>query len=410
MKVLLVNKFHYKKGGSETYYFTIGKALEAIGHEVVYFAMKDEKNIPCEQEEFFIDNVDYNGNVGAIDKIKSALSIVYKKESKEKITELIKKEKPDLAILNLVHRQITLSIVEALKEFDIPIFFTMHDLICVCPNYTMLSSDGICEKCLNKKYINCIKQKCIKNSTAKSALGFIEAHYLKFKKVYDDIDMYIAPSDFYRKKLIEGNFTKSNIVHRKNPLPVDTEYRLPDEVSDYILYFGRLSKEKGVLTLFKAVEKLENVVLKVLGAGPEEQELIDYIREHNLSDKIELLGFKTGKELESIVEKSKCVVVPSEWYENGPYSVVEAMAKGRPIIASDLGGLKELVEEGSTGYIFKATDVDELADKIDMLINLSDEEYTKLCKNSLEFAKREFDPISYANWIVENYKLYRKKC
>ncbi|MCI6736858.1 MAG: glycosyltransferase, partial [Intestinibacter sp.] len=144
MKVLLVNKFHYKKGGSETYYFTIGEALKVLGHEVVYFAMKDDKNIPCEQEEFFIDNVDYNGDVGAIEKVKSALSIVYKKESKEKITELIKKEKPDLAILNLVHRQITLSIVDALKEFDIPIFFTMHDLICVCPNYTMLSSDGIC--------------------------------------------------------------------------------------------------------------------------------------------------------------------------------------------------------------------------------------------------------------------------
>ncbi len=408
MKVLLVNKFHYKKGGSETYYFTIAEALKYIGHEVVYFAMKDEKNFDCEQSEFFVSNVDYNGKMTVGEKVKSALSIIYKKESKEKIKKLIQKEKPDLVIMNLVHRQITLSIVEAIKEFDIPIFFTMHDLICVCPNYTMLSKDGVCEKCLNGKYINCIKQKCIKGSTSKSVLGFLEAHYLKHKKIYDKIDMYITPSNFYKNKLDEGKFTKNSIVHKKNPLPISTVYELPNHVEDYALYFGRLSNEKGILTLFKAIQNTDNVKLKVLGKGPQEEELKNYIKENNLEEKIEMLGFKTGKELETIVEHSRCVVVPSEWYENGPYSVMEAMAKGRPIIASDLGGLKELVEEGTTGYVFKAGDIEELSQKINKLMNLSDDEYSRICENSLEFAKREFAPIDYVNWIIEKYELYSK--
>lgn len=404
MKVLLVNKFHYRKGGSETYYFTLAEALKHRGHEVVFFAMEDpEKNLPCDQEKYFVSNASVNGGIKS--KLNMVLHLTYSKEAYRKMQQLLQAEKPDLVVLNLVHKQITLSILDAIREYDprLPVFWTMHDLIAVCPAYTMRDGSGqVCEKCLGGDYANCIKNKCIKGSSLMSVLSAYEAGYIRKKKWYDQVDLFICPSDFYRKKLTEGAFTKKPIITLRNPLPLDTVYECPEKNEGYVLYFGRLSQEKGVKTLIEAA-KISGCRLVILGTGPQEAELKACAEG---CANIEFKGFQTGEPLKNYVRNSRCVVLPSEWYENGPYSAMEAMAMGKPLIVSGNGGLPELVEDGVNGYIH-ASGAQALAECIGKMQALPEEAYGKMARASLEKAKELFSPENYVTQMERWYQQLR---
>lgn len=402
MKIVLVNKFHYLKGGSETYYFTLAKAFIQQGHQVIFFSMQDKKNTPCSQEKYFVKNQDYN-NGDKIKALKSLFTIIYSKEAKKNISQLIKDEKPDLAILNLVHRQITLSIIEPLKKAGIPIFWTVHDLIFVCPDYLMLNPAGeICERCLHGDFRQCVKQKCVKNSFLKSLIAYKEAKFIKRKHYYDMVDAFICPSKFYKEKLEESKFTHSPIYYLPNPLSDNTDYHLPKTIKDYVLYFGRLSKEKGVLTLIKAIEQCQpKRKLLIIGTGPYESELKQYVLDHHLSDFIKFLGFKVGDELTKYIEEAKCVVLPSEWYENGPYSAMEAMAKGKILIVSNIGGLPELVQEGKSGFVFKTGSYFELKAKIEIVFKLSEVQLNTMGLESVKLAQKVFNSSDYCSQILK---------
>jgi glycosyltransferase involved in cell wall biosynthesis len=350
MKILMVNKFHYHKGGSETYYFTVAETLKKMGHEVIFFAMKNDKNLPCDQSKYFVSNVGVNG--GITSKIKMVKNIAYSKEAYNNMEELLINEKPDIAILNLVHKQITCSIIDSLKKHNVKIAWTMHDLITVCPAYTMLDGKGnVCKKCLDGNYKHCIKNKCVHNSKLMSYLSYFEAKQIKKHNWYNKVDLYICPSLFYKKMLEKANFTNKPIVYLRNPLPINTIYQIPKTTKNYILYFGRLSKEKGLFALINSMKNI-NYNLVILGTGPIEEDLHKFIFENELNNKIQMLGFKTGQELKNYINDARCVVLPSEWYENGPYSAMEAMSSGKPLIVSSMGGLPELVDNNLNGYIY----------------------------------------------------------
>lgn len=403
MKVLLVNKFHYRKGGSETYYFTLAEALKARGHEVIFFAMQDEKNLPCKQESYFVSNSSVSGGIKS--KLNMILHLTYSKEAYRNMSRLLRDEKPDLVILNLVHKQITLSILDAIREYDpkLPVFWTMHDLIAVCPSYTMRDGSGnVCEKCLGGKYAHCVKNKCIKGSTLMSVLSAYEAAYIRRRKWYDQVDLFICPSEFYRKKLEEGRFTHSPIVTMRNPLPLDTNYEISEITEAYILYFGRLAPEKGVKTLIEAA-KLCGCRLVILGTGPQEEELKALATG---CANIEFKGFQTGEALKNYVKNSRCVVLPSEWYENGPYSAMEAMAQGKPLIVSRWGGLPELVEDGVNGYIYDGK-MESLAGAIRRMQTLPEEAYRNMTMSALEKAKAMFSPDAYVASLEAHWQKNR---
>ena len=400
MKVLLVNKFHYRKGGSETYYFTLAEALKRAGHQVAFFSMQDlQKNLPCDQEQYFVSNASVTGGIKS--KLNMILHLTYSEEAYRKMGQLLKAEKPDLVIFNLVHKQITLSILDAIREYDpkLPVFWTMHDLITVCPSYTMRDGSGnICEKCLGGDFSHCVKNKCIKGSGLMSVLSAYEAGYIRRKKWYDQVDLFICPSEFYRRKLNEGDFTKSPVITMRNPLPLDTVYEAAECDEGYVLYFGRLSSEKGVTTLIDAAKQC-GCHLMILGTGPQEEELKACAEG---CTNIAFKGFQTGEALRDFVRKSRCVVLPSEWYENGPYSAMEAMAMGKPLIVSDYGGLPELVEDGINGYIYE-NGPEKLADCICRMLALSEEAYRTMSRNSLEKAKTMFDAAGYVESIEKWY-------
>lgn len=399
MKVLLVNKFHYIRGGSETYYFSLAEALKCHGHEVVFFSMKDDRNFPCEQEHYFVANRELKGS------LKSRLNLlghmIYSKESSRNMTRLLKAEKPDLVILSLVHKHLTLSIIDAIRAYNpsLPVFWTMHDLIAVCPCYTMRNGKGqICEQCLQGSFAPCVKNRCMKGSFLMSLLSKYEADFIRKKKWYDQIDLFICPSEFYRRKLTEGKFTKSPIVTIRNPLPLNTVYEISESNDGYVLYFGRLSYEKGIKTLIDAAGKTGRQLI-IVGTGPEEESLKIYAA--NMPN-VEFKGFQSGTALTDFVRNSCCVVLPSEWYENGPYSAMEAMALGKPLIVSNYGGLPELVIDGYNGYIHEPNS-DSLAACLEKMMHLSEEEYGQMARHSCEMARLMFDPDSYVseleNWF-----------
>lgn len=399
MRVLLVNKFHFMKGGSERYYFTLAEAFKNLGHEVVFFAMKDEKNISCEQEKYFVSNASIKGGIKS--KLNMVMHIAYSKEAYMNMKLLCEEEKPDLVILNLVHKQITCSIIDAIKEVNpkTKIFWTMHDLICACPAYTMLDGNGnICEKCLDGNYSYCKKNKCVHGSKLMSYLSTYEAKQIKKHGWYDKVDLFICPSQFYKKKLDEAHFTKSRIVWMRNPLPFDAKYELNNHDDNYILYFGRLSKEKGVKNLIDAMKDI-NYKLYILGTGPIEDELKYYASNYK---NIEFKGFQSGEALTNYIRNARCIVLPSTWYENGPYSAMEAMALGKPLIVSNLGGLPELVENAVNGYIYKTNE--ELKDVLNLMINLSKDKYSLMCQSSLEKARVYFNQEQYINDLIKIYE------
>lgn len=405
MKVLLINKFHYQRGGSETYYFSLAQALSKMGHEVIYFSMKDEKNLPCEQERYFVSNVDYNDKKqGVLKKLRLGFKIIYSFEAKHNIEELIQAERPDLAHIGLIHRQITFSVVDVLKKHHIPVVMSMHDLIFACPCYMMLCNQKVCMECMEKGIFSCVKKRCVKNSRTKSFLALMEARFLKWRHYYDKVDLYIAECEFYKKLMLESNFTCSGIITLPNLLSPEQEYKSYPAYEEYILYFGRFSKEKGILTLLEAYQILQNTECKLVlvGAGPLEGEVHNYIKYHKI-DNVELKGAVYGEEMEHIIEKAKVIVVPSEWFENCPYSILTSMAKGKIIVASKIGGLPELIEDGTTGYLYEPGNPQDLSDKIKQAMALSREEYENMSLRVVEVARKKFSWITYIDRLIDIY-------
>ena len=399
MKVLLVNKFHYVKGGSETYYFSLGDLLEKRGHQVIWFSMKDDRNLPCDQSKYFVNHVDFNASGNPAKTAGAALHLLYSHEAGRKFARLLDDEKPDIIHLNIFQSQLTGAIVEEAYKRHIPIVYTSHDLKSVCPNYLMMHHQKTCEKCLNGHYWYCFTNSCMKASKTKSLLASMEAYVYKFRKTYQKIDYVITPSFFYKKKLEAANVFRCPIEHIKNFLPEGTVYKEGSR-GNYFLYFGRLSREKGIHTLIKAFNKAHvDEKLYVVGSGPEEERLRLMVKKLGMEDKILFLGFKTRTELQEIVANALCVCLTSEWYENGPYSILEAQALGRPVIVSNYGGLPELVEDGRTGYITEAGNVIDLTKKIRKMAHL--EMDSTYISNEAAYA---YSADLYAEHIIEIYE------
>ena len=406
MKILLVNKFHYLKGGSETYYFELAKLLEKNGHQVAFFSMEDEKNIKTGNKEYFTPKFDLNTS----SKLKS-LDVIYSKENKKLMEIALDEFKPDIVHLNNFQRQLSASIIEPIKKRNIPIVFTAHDVQAICPAITMLDSNkNPCDDCMCGKYIHCIRKSCVKNSKLKSILGAVEARYYRNKKIYTkQIDYIITPSEFYKKKLIEDGISEDKIEAIHNFINT-SDYNLETVDNGYALYFGRLSKEKGILNLLDAFSKLNIGKLHIAGVGEEKDAIEKFIKKEKLSNRVKLLGFLNKDKMKEEVRKCKFVVVPSIWYENCPYSIIETLAIGKPVIGSNMGGIPELVDNGKCGFIYKANDINDLSDKMKQLFN-DDKLVMKFSKNAKERVKKLYSEEVYYKKIMKIYSnLIRKKC
>lgn len=401
MKILLINKFLYPKGGDTISLLNTGTLLSLKGHQVLYWGMNHPLNPNYKLSQYFVSNIDYNHAKGILAQMNMGLKILYSLEARRKIETVIQSEKPDIVHLHNFAHQISPSILHVLKRYNIPSVMTMHDYKLVCACYKLLSNGRICELCSNQKHYHCFLKVCVKGSKMKSLLNMFEMYlHHNILNIYSTINYFIAPSLFLKHKLIEMGF-KGELVHLPNCINIDlfTPCYHWDEMS--IVYFGRLSHEKGLFTLLNAVRGLD-LKLKVIGTGPIKKDLELYIKSKNMLN-VELMGYKTGESLRNEITKSMAIIVASEWYENNPMTIIEAFALGKPVIGARIGGIPELIENGKTGFLYEPGNAEDLHSKIEYLRKHPDE-IIALGKNARNFAEQELNSEKHYKKLIEIYE------
>ena len=366
MRVLLVNKFCFIKGGDSTYMFNLAELLQQHGHSISYFSMHHPNNKVTAYEKYFVDEIDFievNRNKSILNGMKVLSRAIYSHQARKNVAKLIEDVKPDIAHLHNIHAQITPSILYEFQRHNIPVFWTLHDYQWICPNTNMVSHEEICESCKGNKFFQCTIKKCKKDSRGASFVATLEAVVHNLLGVKNLVSKYIAPSEFLINKFTEFGWSPKQIYHLPYFLPKE-KFIYDGKVSgNYALYIGRLESYKGVKTLLKAAAIAKEIPLKIVGEGTEKNSLLDFCRESNLTN-VEFVGYLSGEKLNQMLHNCGYVIVPSEWYENYPYAVMEAMAAGKAVIASRLGGLPEMIEDGITGYLFAPWDEKDLAYKM----------------------------------------------
>ncbi len=353
MKVLLINKYFYLKGGAEKHFFSVRKMLQTHGFEVVDFAMQDKNNLPSATEKYFVSPV-AAAKIFSFSSLKTLGRLLWSFEARKKIKKLIQKERPQIAHLHNIYHQISPSILPILKKNKIPVIMTVHDFALISPSINMFANGQIYDKIIGRRYYRCLKDRCVKGSFWLSLAAVLEMYFHhKILNIYQkNIDFFICPSSFLAKMLIRAGFDKNKICVLPNF--VEVEQVLPTTNNEkYLLYFGRLSAEKGIHVLLEAMKNIPEVKLKVVGTGPEESNCQLKIKKDKLKN-VELLGYQSGTDLSKLIANSYAVVVPSVCYENCPLSILESLAFGKPVIASAIGGIPELIINNDNGLLVKA--------------------------------------------------------
>lgn len=379
MKIVQANKFFYLKGGAERYYFNLIKLLEFHGHEIIPFSMQDERNLPSKYSKYFVNKINFNKSNFSL---KKAFHVIYSLEAKKKFEQLIRDTKPDLIHIHNIYHQISPSILTVAKKHKIPVVQTLHDFKLICPNYTLYSKQELCEHCKKYRYYKCVFRRCIKNSFWQSLLAAKEMYIHKFLKIYENnVNLFLAPSQFVKDKILEFgiipekqitvlpefSFTNLTSCHPE-PFDLAQDKRREGSHEKYILYFGRLIKEKGIKTLIFAMKSVKSINLHIAGTGPQMQELKDLVKKENLNN-IKFLGFLSQEKLKQEIHNSLFIIHPSLVYETFGLSILESYVQSKPVIASNLGALSEIVKDQKTGLLFKAGDTNDLSQKINHLLD-----------------------------------------
>ena len=405
MKILLIDVYNFNKGGAESVCFNTGKMLEEHGNEVVYFTLKWKQNSPSPFEKYFPKSKETRS--GPLRTVKNIINYFYHFEAANKIEQLIIGEKPDIAHIHLLWGQITPSIFPVLRKYKIPILFTVHDYRIVCPAYTFRDGNGrICEACRGKFFYRCVTHTCCKNSKLMSIVMAGEQYFRNtFFNPFKYIDGFIYVSNFAKgiqEKHMPLIKAKPSIILYNFSESIASCPKILQE-DKYYLYFGRLSYEKGINTLLEAFKMLPNCKLKVVGKGPKENELKDFVCKSNMQN-VEFLGYKQGEELTSLVSGAYFVIVPSEWYENNPLSIIESLSLGTPVIGSNIGGIPELIQDEKTGFTFTMGSPADLTKTIRKAIAIPEEKLYEMSIACNKFAQQHFSADKHFNYLISIYQ------
>lgn len=399
MKVLLINKFLYPNGGSETYIFKLGDYLKSQGDEVQYFGMEHKGRCVGNRVNAYTSDMDFHGG-SKLAKLSYPIKTIYSQEARVQLRRVLDDFQPDVCHLNNFNYQLTPSIILEIVKWrketgkKCKIVFTAHDYQLVCPNH-MLNNPNThknCERCLGGHFVNCVKGKCIHGSTAKSFIGMMEATFWKWNGAYKYIDTMICCSEFMKRKMDTNPLFAAKTVAMHNF--VDQVEWEEVEKKDYVLYFGRFSEEKGIHTLIKVCKELPDIPFVFAGTGPLESSMKEI-------KNIKNVGFQQGETLEKLIREARFSVYPSEWYENCPFSVMESQMYGTPVLGANIGGIPELIQNGKTGELFESGNREDLKAKIRKLWNDK-----KLCRQySANCKEIGFDTVDqYCKKIMRVYR------
>jgi glycosyltransferase involved in cell wall biosynthesis len=400
MRILLINNSHSIKGGADRVYINTANLLEENGHDILYFSAFDQESEQTEFSKYFV-KVSNKRQANLATRLAGVKDYIYNKNAYSSLCKLIKDYKPDIAHIHLFCGTLSSSILKALKTNNVPIVQTVHDYRLLCPANAFLDSKNqICEKCINKSYYQCAIKKCVDGNLFFSTMVALEAYFRKyFINPLDYIDHFIFVSRFSQLKHIEfDDRYAAKSSHLFNFTSIPDKY--PSSSKDgYFLYFGRLSKEKGLITLINAALKTK-IQLRIVGTGPIFNEILALSRENA---NIEVLGHQAGNALSDIITNASFILVPSEWYENNPMTVLEAYAIGKPVIGARIGGIPEIVSDGKTGFLFESRNTVDLERIILKAQNLSAGEYGELSANARSFAQSYFSPGPHYKRLMQIY-------
>lgn len=349
-KILVVNKFYYRRGGDCVYSLNLERVLKSRGHDVAVYAMDYPENIPSEWSGYFAPEVDF-----AKDKLRGASRIFGHGDIKESFGRILRDFRPDVVHFNNIHSYLSPEIVRMAREFGAKTVWTLHDYKLVCPSYSCLCKGHVCEDCFDNTFA-VIRNRCMKGSLAASVLAYAEARKWDKDKLQEWTDIFICPSRFMAIKMAEGGFSRSKLFQLYNFIsPEMYDHYSSNEVvvdrDDYYCYVGRLSEEKGVRTLLMVAAELP-WELRIAGGGPLEEELRQKYASHG---NIRFLGHCDVAQIQKLLSKARFSVIPSEWYENNPLGVIESLCGGTPFVGADIGGIPEL-STGRNGFIFTSGD------------------------------------------------------
>mgnify|MGYP003577131155 FL=1 len=393
--LLSINNYYYPRGGAEVVFFRHNGMLDDAGFRVVPFAMNHRLNVGGAARAEFASELEYGGESdGLVSKVRKGLKSVYSFEARSKLARLIDRSAPDVCHAHNVYHHLSPSILGLVRARGIPLVMTLHDLKIACPAYSMLSRDGVCERCRDGRLYQVVTHRCMKGSLALSALVMVESYLHRWLGSYlRNVDRFLVPSRFYLHKLVEWGYPGERFEYVPNFVSGDS-FEACYAPGTRFVYFGRLSREKGIATLIRAAAQAK-VGIDVIGAGPAESELRALAR----GGDVRFLGFMTGAKLNPAVSSARAVVVPSEWYENAPLAVLEGAALGKPLIVARIGGLPELVVEYESGWSFEPRSVGELAATLRRVADLPDAEVAAAGMAARRHVEREFSPRRYLERI-----------
>jgi glycosyltransferase involved in cell wall biosynthesis len=409
MKILFLNNFYYMRGGSEKVLFEEMRMLREAGHEVAIFARGHEKNESSEYAEFFPPSFDTEQLSPSLAALRTVKELIYSDAARRGLRRVIDRFKPDIAHAHNIYGRLSLSVIDELSASGIPVVMTLHDLKLFCPSYLMLNHGRICERCKGNKFYNVVVTKCHKNSYLASSVYALETWFNHSFKKYDLVKYFIAPSMFLHDKAVEFGWNPGTIEHIPNFIDMKT-IAASEVTGDYCLYLGRLSREKGVKTLLMALKDLRvKTELIVAGDGPDRDALQKIAINGALP--ATFTGYLNGAEVKKTITGAKVIIMPSEWYENAPLSLLEAFAWGKPVIGARIGGIPEMIDGGVNGYLFEPGNATDLRNKLEMFLALPSDRVLEMGRAARSKVEREYSAGSHYERLMQAYgKALGKAC
>jgi glycosyltransferase involved in cell wall biosynthesis len=401
MRILYCNKYNYPFSGTEVYLFELMELMRAQGHEVALFSMADPRGEPTAYDGHFVPHIDFKAKSGWWQKARQAGHAIYSTDARRRLRTLITEFRPDVAHVRNIYHHLSPSILWELRAKKVPVLYHLNDFKILCPSYNLVAQGEACEACRGGAFRHVVTTKCYPGFGARIMLA-TEAYVHRWLGTYRKcVDLFLAPSQFVRDKFVEHGWEREKFAvlphfQQIHPLRESQREDAP------LLYFGRLSAEKGVDDLLRSMQKLPYIRLIIAGDGPQRGELQELAVSLGLSN-VEFVGYVGQAERDALIARSRFTVLPSHAYETLGKTILESYAEGRAVVASDLGSRRELIDEGETGLLYRTGDVDDLAAAIHALGSMPDLA-ARMGRAGWETVRRRHTPEGHYQKLLSLYE------
>jgi len=362
LNILHVSQNYHIRGGSDRMFFAISRLLEQHGHKVIPFCAASQRNRFTEWSNYFPVAADfYHPGIGDI------FQYLYSRPASKAISKLIANQQIDIAHLHIYYGKLTSSILAPIKSAGIPIVQSVHDYKLVCPVFTFISNGMVCEACKQQQFWRALPRKCNRNSLSRTTLSVVERYVSKSFGSIRNIDRFMPVSNFVHKKLIEHGIPANRITTLHNFIEI-ADNPINNQPDEYFLYFGRIETIKGIFTLLEAAQHLPNIPVLIAGDGNAKAAMLEYIESNRIVN-IQYVGFKNKVEIRELIKGSICTITPSVWNEPLALTVLESFVEAKPVIASKIGGISEIISDGVDGLLIEAGNSSDLELKMKWIVD-----------------------------------------